>query len=96
MDKIRVTCKHCGAVFEVYEDELDSDVMAHGAVFDTDYEYTRGVYAECPSCGELVEVSYEVLDWDELTESEQDEMLYWGTVSESDYSRYCDECLGLF
>lgn len=95
-EKIRVKCKACGEEFEVYADEIDKEVKGYGAIYDTDYEYTREEYAECPHCGEWMEVSYEYLDWDELTHDEQDELIFWGTVSDADYQRVCDECLGLF
>lgn len=95
-ERIKVHCKECGATFWVYEDELDNDLMAHGAVFDTEYSYSRSQWATCPHCGALVETYYDIVDWDELTDDEQAEMLYWGTVSEADYERYCDWCLGDF
>ena len=63
-------CPECGAIFEepVYETVCFEELYGVGSMF-ADRHY--GTFANCPRCGEAIDIEYDT--YDEEYEDEQDE-----------------------
>ena len=77
---VEIECEKNG---ETWFDDLELETE-----IEYDCGYIRHEYIECPLCGSTEEVDSYELDWDELTEAEQEKMEMWGYSPESIFKSY--------
>lgn len=63
-------CPECGAIFEepVYETVCFEELYGVGSMF-ADRHY--GTFANCPKCGEAIDIEYDTYDEEEVDEFEE-------------------------
>lgn len=79
-----------GCVEIEYEKHGEKWLLFDGLETEIEYDcgYIRHGYIKCPLCGSTEEVESYVLDWDELTEAEQEKMEMCGYAPESIFGGY--------